>query len=228
MDGKPTGFVTLVGAGPGDPGLITRRGAEALRKAEVVVYDHLVHPRLLDLAPPSALRIFAGKSVGHCTMSQDDIHEVLIEHAASRAAGSSGSRGAIPTSSAGGPRRPLEYVARPPGVPFEIVPGVTAGVGATSAYAGVPDHASSDRVGRRFRHRPYGSGGGPTGQSARLVRVGAVPGDSGRLHGHHPPGIDLPNLDPRREAGRHAGGRRRDGDAPLEPAARSRVNASPT
>ena len=65
------GMVYLVGAGPGDPGLLTLRGREALARAEVVVYDHLASPRLLDLAPPGALRISAGKTIGHCTLSQD-------------------------------------------------------------------------------------------------------------------------------------------------------------
>src|SRR3954464_1248389 len=79
--GEGAGIVDLVGAGPGDPGLITRRGAEVLSRADVVVYDHLASPRLLDLAPRSALRICAGKSIGHCTLSQDSINALLVEHA---------------------------------------------------------------------------------------------------------------------------------------------------
>src|SRR5215212_8882901 len=75
------GMVYLVGAGPGDPGLLTRRGEAVLREAEVVVYDHLASPRLLELAPPSALRICAGKSIGHCTLSQEAINALLAEHA---------------------------------------------------------------------------------------------------------------------------------------------------
>ena len=58
------GRVALVGAGPGDPGLLTRRGADLLARAEVVVYDRLASPRLLDLAPPEALRIDVGKAPG--------------------------------------------------------------------------------------------------------------------------------------------------------------------
>ena len=75
------GIVYLVGAGPGDPGLLTRRGEALLRRADVVVYDHLASPRLLDLAPPSALKICAGKSIGHCTMTQEAINAFLVEHA---------------------------------------------------------------------------------------------------------------------------------------------------
>src|SRR3954471_11993512 len=74
------GTVYLVGAGPGDPGLLTRRGAELLARAEVVVYDHLASPSLLDLAP-SALKICVGKSIGHCTVAQPEINRLLVEHA---------------------------------------------------------------------------------------------------------------------------------------------------
>src|SRR4051812_34688904 len=74
------GIVYLVGAGPGDPGLLTRRGADVLASAEVVVFDHLVHPRLLDLAPEAAERIFAGKRSGHFVLSQEQINELLARH----------------------------------------------------------------------------------------------------------------------------------------------------
>lgn len=128
------GTVYLVGAGPGDPGLLTRRGEALLAAADVLVYDHLASPRLLDLARPEALRICAGKSVGHCTMTQDDIHEVLIEHAR---AGRSVVRlkGGDPLVFGRGGEE--AFALRAAGIPFEIVPGVTAGVGAT-AYAGIP------------------------------------------------------------------------------------------
>ncbi len=105
------GIVYLVGAGPGDPGLLTRRGGEVLSRADVVIYDHLASPRLLDLAPVTALRICAGKSIGHCTLSQEEINLLLAEHAR-RAGGLSGSRGAIPTSSGGVPRRPSTSARR--------------------------------------------------------------------------------------------------------------------
>ena len=75
------GIVYLVGAGPGDPGLLTVRGADVLAHADVVVYDHLASARLLDLAPPHAIRICAGKSSGHCTFDQDQINALLLEHA---------------------------------------------------------------------------------------------------------------------------------------------------
>src|SRR5205807_3498731 len=87
MSVERRGVVYLVGAGPGDPGLLTRRGAEVLARADVVVYDHLASTRLLELAPAQALRICAGKSIGHCTLSQPEINEALVAHArAGRAA----------------------------------------------------------------------------------------------------------------------------------------------
>jgi uroporphyrinogen III methyltransferase/synthase len=128
------GIVYLVGAGPGDPGLLTRRGAEVLARADAVVYDHLASSRLLDLAPSSAQRICAGKSVGHCTMSQDAINERLLGLALT---GLSVVRlkGGDPFLFGRGAEE-AEYL-RERGVAFEVVPGVTAGVGVT-AYAGIP------------------------------------------------------------------------------------------
>ncbi len=128
------GKVYLVGAGPGDPGLLTRRGEAVLARADVVVYDHLASPRLLDLAPGDALRICAGKSIGHCTMSQDQITHGLIEHAR---AGRMVVRlkGGDPLIFGRGAEEALSLSSA--GIPFEIVPGVTAGVGVT-AYAGLP------------------------------------------------------------------------------------------
>ncbi len=128
------GKVYLVGAGPGDPGLLTRRGEAVLSLADVVVYDQLASSRLLDLAPSDAVRICAGKSIGHCTLSQDEINEVLIEHAR---AGRNVVRlkGGDPLVFGRGAEEALQL--RAAGIPFEIVPGVTAGVGVT-AYAGIP------------------------------------------------------------------------------------------
>ena len=128
------GKVYLVGAGPGDPWLLTRKGEAVLSRADVVVYDHLASSRLLDLARPDAVRVLAGKSVGHCTLNQEEINELLIGHARA---------GRIVVRLKGGD--PLVFgrggeeawSLRQAGVPFEIVPGVTAGLGAL-AYAGIP------------------------------------------------------------------------------------------
>ncbi len=133
MSGGP-GTVYLVGAGPGDPGLLTRRGEAVLARADVVVYDHLASARLLNLAPADAKLVQAGKSIGHCTLSQDEINQVLIDHAR---AGRNVVRlkGGDPLVFGRGAEEALQL--RAAGIPFEIVPGVTAGVGVT-AYAGIP------------------------------------------------------------------------------------------
>ena len=78
MDCAASGRVVLVGAGPGDPELITRRGLRWLQRAEVVVYDQLVSPELLDEAPPDALQVFAGKSAGNHCMPQESINALLV------------------------------------------------------------------------------------------------------------------------------------------------------
>ena len=143
------GIVYLVGAGPGDPGLLTVRGAEVLGRADVVIYDHLASPRLLDLAPPDAIRICAGKSSGHCTLDQDQINTLLLEHAEA---------GRVVVRLKGGDplvfgrgAEEAEHLASHQ-VPFQIVPGVTAGVGVT-AYAGIPVTHRRSVLGRGLRHR---------------------------------------------------------------------------
>ncbi len=102
--------------------------------ADVVVYDHLINERLLDLAPPEALRVSAGKSIGRRDMTQDRINAILVEHAL---AGRTVARlkGGDPLVFGRGAEEAGFLRGR--GVPFEIVPGVTAGVGAT-ACAGIP------------------------------------------------------------------------------------------
>lgn len=128
------GRVYLVGAGPGDPGLMTVRGLEVLRRARVVVYDRLVNPALLDEAPPGALRIFAGKRPGTHCLPQAQINALLIEQAL---------RGRVVVRLKGGDpfvlgRGGEEALAlAEAGIPFEIVPGVSAAV-AVPAYAGIP------------------------------------------------------------------------------------------
>ncbi|MEW4569857.1 uroporphyrinogen-III C-methyltransferase [Tautonia sp. JC769] len=128
------GTVTLVGAGPGDPGLLTQAGAEAIARAEVVVYDHLVQLRLLDLAPAHADRVFAGKQRGRCPVPQDEINAMLVRFAREGKAVVR-LKGGDPYVFGRGAEEAEHLIAH--GVPFRVIPGVTAGVGATS-YAGIP------------------------------------------------------------------------------------------
>ncbi len=126
--------MTLVGAGPGDPGLLTLRGKKALEEADVVLYDHLAHPDLLGHAPPEAERIDVGKERGHPRLSQRDIESVLIDRA-SRGLSVVRLKGGDPFvfGRGGEEGQALENA----GIPYTVIPGVTS-VTATPAYAGLP------------------------------------------------------------------------------------------
>src|SRR5439155_214509 len=124
------GTVALVGAGPGDPGLMTVRGLELLRRAQVVVYDRLVDPRLLDEAP-RARRIYAGKASGHHALPQERINALLIMHARCGRRVVRLKGGDPFVFGRGGEEAEALAGAR---IPFEIVPGVSSAV-AVPAYA---------------------------------------------------------------------------------------------
>lgn len=126
--------VYLVGAGPGDPGLLTVRGAEVLAAADVVVYDRLSVADLLDLAPPEAEFISVAKSAGRAVMPQEEINALLVEHGR---AGRSVVRlkGGDPFVFARGGEE--AEALREAGIHYEVVPGVTSAI-AVPAYAGIP------------------------------------------------------------------------------------------
>jgi uroporphyrinogen III methyltransferase/synthase len=129
-----TGKVYLVGAGPGDPGLITVKGLECLRKADVVIYDRLVDGDILKEAQPAAEKIYVGKAANHHTMEQGKINQLLIQKARD---GKTVVRlkGGDPFVLGRGSEE-AEALAENH-IPFEVVPGVSSGV-AVPAYAGIP------------------------------------------------------------------------------------------
>src|SRR5881275_2515018 len=128
------GHVWLVGAGPGDPGLMTVRGLEALRGADVVVYDRLVNPTLLDEAPAEALRVYVGKlTESHC-LPQEDINALLIAHAR-RGRSVVRLKGGDPFVFGRGGEEVEALVDA--GVPYEVVPGLST-LTAVPGLAGIP------------------------------------------------------------------------------------------
>lgn len=129
-----SGCVYLVGAGPGDPGLITVRAMELITRADVIIYDHLIPQELFTDFREDATQIYVGKRHGKHTLPQEQINELLIAHAR---AGASVVRlkGGDPFVFGRGGEEALALVDAD--IPFEVVPGVTAAV-AAAAYAGIP------------------------------------------------------------------------------------------
>ncbi|HEX5366945.1 MAG TPA: uroporphyrinogen-III C-methyltransferase [Acidimicrobiales bacterium] len=164
--------VHLVGAGPGDPGLLTVRAQEVLRRADVVVYDRLSQASLLDLAPPGAERIDVGKAPGHVRLGQDDINALLVER------GRTGAtvvrlKGGDPFVFARGGEEAAALAAA--GVRFEVVPGITSAI-AAPAYAGIPVtlRHSSTSVTIVTGHEEPGVGDGGTVDWEAVARVGGT------------------------------------------------------
>jgi uroporphyrinogen III methyltransferase/synthase len=126
--------VSLVGAGPGDPDLITVKGLRRLQEAEVVIYDRLANDALLGVVAASALRIFAGKAPGSHALRQEAINAALVEY------GSAGKRvvrlkGGDPYVFGRGGEEAEALAAA--GIPYEVVPGVTSAIAAPAAV-GIP------------------------------------------------------------------------------------------
>lgn len=136
------GKVYLVGAGPGDPELITVKGLRCLQKADVILYDRLVNPELLQYAKEGAQLVYCGKLPQYHTMKQETINHFLVKYA-KKGYQVVRLKGGDPFVFGRGGEEAEECVRH--GVPFEIVPGITAGI-AASAYAGIPvTHRSLSR-----------------------------------------------------------------------------------
>ena len=142
-ENKKTGKVYLVGAGPGDPGLLTVKAKECIEKADVLVYDYLANEVFLEYAKPGAELIYVGKKAGSHTKTQDEINNIICEKAL---AGLMVTRlkGGDPFIFGRGGEEALELLKS--GISFEIVSGVSSAI-AVPAYAGIPlthrDHTAS-------------------------------------------------------------------------------------
>ena len=200
--------VHLVGAGPGDPGLMTVRAAELVARADVILFDRLIPERALDGARPDAELIYVGKEGGGPQMPQEEINRLILEH------GRAGRevvrlKGGDPFVFGRGGEEAL--VCAEAGIPFSVVPGITAGV-AAPAYAGVPvthrDLASGVAfvTGHENPEKPETALDWPAlaafpGTLVFYMGVRALPRIAGAARG-------------RRARGRRAGRRGRAGDAP--------------
>jgi uroporphyrinogen III methyltransferase/synthase len=137
-----TGKVYLIGAGPGDPGLVTVRAKQLIELADVIVYDYLANPKLLDWARNDAERVYVGKIAGRHSIPQDEIEEILVDRA-NKGKQVVRLKGGDPfVFGRGGEEIDELQIDK---IPFEIVPGVTAAL-AAAAYAGIP-----------LSHRDYSS-----------------------------------------------------------------------
>ena len=136
------GKVYLIGAGPGDPGLVTVRARKLLELADVIVYDYLANSKLLDWTKPDSEKIYVGKSAGRHSIPQDEIEEILVDRA-NKGKQVVRLKGGDPyVFGRGGEEIDELQIDK---IPFEVVPGVTAAL-ATAAYTGIP-----------LSHRDYSS-----------------------------------------------------------------------
>jgi uroporphyrinogen III methyltransferase / synthase len=128
------GKVYLVGAGPGDPGLLTIKAADLLQVADCIIYDYLVNPAILRYAAPHAEKLYVGKNGGRRSWKQDDINQLLIQKANEHRL-IVRLKGGDPFVFGRGGEEALALVEA--GIEWEVVPGVTAG-SSVAAYAGIP------------------------------------------------------------------------------------------
>ncbi len=170
------GTVYLVGAGPGDPSLLTLRAAQLIGEADVIVFDNLVSTEILaTLARPDVEQIYAGKERGNHALPQEELNLLLVRLAKEDRRVLRLKGGDPYTFGRGGEE--VETLVEH-GIPFEVVPGITAAAG-VAAYAGIPLDSSEFRPGLRLRHRP------PQGWQHELGLAGTGPSapNGGHLHG---------------------------------------------
>jgi len=129
-----TGKVFLVGAGPGDPGLITLRAVELIKKADVVLYDRLVSKKIISMIPKKAKSFYVGRAVGDDYKHQDDTNELMVMNAKTKS-NIVRLKGGYPMIFGRGGEE-AEYLKKH-NVSFEIIPGITSGIG-SATYAGIP------------------------------------------------------------------------------------------
>ncbi len=198
MTGPAAGKVWLVGAGPGDPGLLTLKAARAIAACDVLVYDYLASSAIVALAPPDCEKIYVGKKAGAHTLSQDEITALIVK------LGREGRRvvrlkgGDVFVFARGG-----EEAAelRAAGIPFEIIPGITSAI-AAPAYAGIPithrDHNTSFTVAtghedptKGYSSLDFAKLANPKATLVFLMAMGSLAGIVAKLREHGMPG-DLP------------------------------------
>ena len=129
-----TGKVYLVGAGPGDPKLITLRAVELIKKADVVLYDRLVSKKILAMIPKHAVSIYVGRAVGDDTTHQENTNELMVKYAQLKKSVVRLKGGDPIIFGRGGEE--AEFL-KSFNVKYEIIPGITSGIG-SATYAGIP------------------------------------------------------------------------------------------
>jgi len=143
MEQKMRGKVFIVGAGPGDPKLITIKAVEAIRSADVVLYDRLVSKQIIDMIPKKTQRVYVGRDVGDDYGHQDTTNDLMVKYAKTKR-NVVRLKGGDPFIFGRGGEE-AEFL-RKHGIKYEIVPGITSGIG-SAEYSGIPlthrDHASS-------------------------------------------------------------------------------------
>lgn len=182
------GKVWLVGAGPGDPGLLTLKAARALAQCDVLVYDYLASPAIVNLAPPDCEKIYVGKKAGAHTLTQDEITALIVQ------LGLDGRRvvrlkgGDVFVYARGGEEAQALHAA---GVAFEIIPGLTSAI-AAPAYAGIPvthrDHNTSFSIStghenplKGYTSLDYAKLANPKSTTIFLMAMGNLAGIVGEL-----------------------------------------------